>query len=117
MYICMLRIHGHVYAVTPACNHVCMSICTCMRLCFPFLQPILSDIAAYGETVEKTRAMGDSLKGESDEEEKMKIDTRLESLQAQFAELQQTAKDRMKGTYVFTVTLSCCIRFPDCLVV
>lgn len=61
-------------------------------------KPILTDITAYGETVEKARAMGNTLKGESDEEEKVKIDRRLEEMATQFTELQQSANDRMKGT-------------------
>ena len=61
------------------------------------LQPIQTDIAAYGETVEKTRALGDSLKEESEEEEREKIDRRLEALTSQFAELQEAAGERMRG--------------------
>ena len=63
-------------------------------------QPILTDISAYGETVEKARVMGDSLKGESDDEERGKIERRLEGLTTQFTELQQSANTRMKGAYV-----------------
>lgn len=61
-------------------------------------KPIQTDITAYGETVEKARAMGNTLKEESDEEEKVKIDKRLEEMATQFSELQQSAIDRMKGT-------------------
>ena len=63
------------------------------------LQPILTDVAAYGETVEKTRALGSSLKEEREEEEKEKIDGRLEALSLQFAELQNAADERMRGMY------------------
>ena len=63
------------------------------------LQPILTDVAAYGETVEKTRALGSSLKEESEEEEREKIDRRLEALSLQFAELQNAADERMRGIY------------------
>ena len=41
--------------------------------------------------------MGNSLKGESEEEEREKIDRRLEGLATQFAELQESASARMKG--------------------
>jgi uncharacterized coiled-coil DUF342 family protein len=60
-------------------------------------KPILTDVAAYGETVEKTRALGSSLKEESEEEEREKIDRRLEALSLQFAELQNAADERMRG--------------------
>ncbi|CAI8055157.1 Microtubule-actin cross-linking factor 1, isoforms 1/2/3/5 [Geodia barretti] len=59
-------------------------------------KPILTDVAAYGETVEKTRALGSSLKEESEEEEREKIDRRLEALSCQFAELQNAADERMR---------------------
>ena len=61
------------------------------------LKPILTDVSACGETVEKARAMGNSLKGESDEEESVKIDRRLEELAAHFSELKQSTDARMKG--------------------
>ena len=68
-------------------------------------KPILTDITAYGETVEKARAMGNTRKGESDEEEKVKIDGRLEEMVTRFTELQQSANDRMKGTiYIHVYT-------------
>ena len=41
--------------------------------------------------------MGNSLKGESDEEERVKIDKRLEELAAHFSELKQSTDARMKG--------------------
>ena len=47
--------------------------------------------------MEKTRALGDSLKEESEEEEREKIDRRLEALTSQFAELQEAAGERMRG--------------------
>ena len=50
--------------------------------------------------MEKTRALGGSLKGESEEEEREKIDKRLEALATQFAQLQQAADQRMRGTYI-----------------
>ena len=60
--------------------------------------------------MEKTRVMGDTLKGESDEEERGKIERRLEGLATQFTELQQSADARMKGTmYVHSVHVYICM--------
>ena len=50
--------------------------------------------------------MGNSLKGESDAEEKEKIDRRLEGLANHFGELQQAAQDRMKGPYRDLVSIN-----------
>ena len=47
--------------------------------------------------MEKTVAMGDSLKGEGEEGEREKVDRRLEALSSQFAELQEAANARMNG--------------------
>ena len=47
--------------------------------------------------------MGDTLKGESNQEEKEKIDRRLEALATQFSDLQQTADARMKGAVYNTM--------------
>ena len=63
--------------------------------------------------MEKTRALGGSLKGESEEEEREKIDKRLEALATQFAQLQQAADQRMRGTiraymhYYYTHMIMC----------
>ena len=51
--------------------------------------------------MEKTRALGGSLKGESEEEEREKIDKRLEALATQFAQLQQAANQRMRGIHAY----------------
>ena len=77
--------HTHVHTHTHTHTHI------------HTLQPILTDIAAYGETVEKTVAIGDSLKGEGEEGEREKVDRRLEVLSSQFAELQEAANARMNG--------------------
>ena len=47
--------------------------------------------------MEKTVAMGDSLKGEGEEGEREKVDRRLETLSSRFAELKETANARMNG--------------------
>ena len=59
------------------------------------MQPILSDISAYSSTVDKAKAMGQTLISESDAEEKQKIEARLETLESEFAKLQETALGRM----------------------
>ena len=59
------------------------------------LRPTLADFIAYSSTVEQTKTLGEKLMGESDPDERAKIETRLESLTNQFDKLQQSAQSRM----------------------
>lgn len=58
-------------------------------------QPILSDIETYSSTLDQATSIGHSLMAESDDDEKLKIESKLSSMAEHFGKLRENSQKRM----------------------